>query len=96
MSKRIICMVIAVFVVMSLFIGCAGKSGNGDSKSGAGNEDAKQKNLEASLKVDITKLKSSDGQPLLLEMENVVFNVIVLKETVTNTKSYCRCLCREL
>lgn len=79
MTKRLLAVILAFVMVMAVFAGCASNTGKntGDAaknettqaKTETPAEDPKKKNLEESLKLDISGVKSSDGQPLLLDME---------------------------
>jgi len=81
MLKRILVVLLAVLMLTSLFAACGQKADNqpaenkpaeaktDDGKTDAAKEEPKSSNLEESLKVDISGLKSGDGQPLLLEMK---------------------------
>lgn len=72
MLKRLLGMVLAAAMTMTLFSGCGTKGTDSAKDSTAGTSQTattKSSNLEESLKLDISNVKSSDGQPLLLEME---------------------------
>lgn len=69
MVRRVLGLVLAGVMTLSLFSGCAGSKGGETGGNTSKLSDAQKKNLEDSLKVDISTIKSSDNQPLLLEME---------------------------
>lgn len=85
MLKRILGLAVAVLMVAALFAGCGGAAADtktadtkaaeqkpAENKTEAKTEaktDAKKGNLEESLKIDISTLKSGDNQPLLLEVK---------------------------
>lgn len=68
MTKKFLAVILGLVFVISVLAGCASNTGNtadggNQGKAGTGS------NLEESLKLDISSVKSSDGQPLLLDME---------------------------
>lgn len=73
--KRIPIVVLMFFLILTNLAGCNTPTVKGGSdvsqsvESNGGSPGAKE-NLEASLKIDVSGLKSNDGQPLILPLEN--------------------------
>ncbi|HEY5584293.1 MAG TPA: sugar ABC transporter substrate-binding protein [Ruminiclostridium sp.] len=76
--KKLLALLLVITTVGTLLTGCAGlgksaqKASDTDTKTNTQNKNAeptKNSNLEESLKVDISGLKSNDGQPLILPLE---------------------------
>lgn len=74
--KKLLSMILVMLMVTSLFTACGGKDTTDSSKNDKASTDSKEagattsSNLEASIKVDLSVLKSNDGQPLLLAVES--------------------------
>lgn len=80
MSKKLLSLMISLLMVLALVTGCSGAAAATAATTAAPEASttaaattaapAQSSNLEESLKIDISTLKSSDGQPLLPVMES--------------------------
>ncbi len=68
MLKKSLVLLLVLTMVASLFAGCAAPA-PAEAPAATTAEDPNKKNLEDSLAIDISTLKGTDGQPLILPME---------------------------